>query len=133
MKILIIDRDELPAHMIKSRLEPLGHTVEIHPDKGESMDAMLRMGWDVVFIDPSPLTNLKPLAMQIRRSVRSNVYMVLLSNSLGFEDAIALQQLLILGLLLGNLLLQRLHLGQAAVTHPQAILQAGKDQDQENE
>lgn len=41
--------------------------------------------------------------------------------------------MLILGLLLGNLLLQRLHLGQAAVTRPQAILQAGKDQDQENE
>lgn len=88
MKILIIDRDELPAHMIKSRLEPLGHTVEIHPDKGESMDAILRMGWDVVFVDPSPLTNLKPLAMQIRRGVRSNVYLVLLTSSLGFEDAI---------------------------------------------
>src|SRR5690606_15018734 len=44
----------------------------------------------------------------------------------GFEDAIALQQALVLTLLLGNLLLQRTILRQAVVSHPQAILQVGK-------
>lgn len=88
MKILIVDRDELSANMIKSRLEPLGHTIEIHPDKGESLERIAADGWDVVFLDPAPMTHVKPMSVQLRRNIRNNVYMVLLSNTLTLEHAI---------------------------------------------
>ncbi|MDD3020838.1 MAG: DNA-binding response regulator [Alphaproteobacteria bacterium] len=88
MKILIVDRDEMTANLIRSRLEPLGHTVLIHPEKGESLDAIVRDGWDVVFIDPSPLTSIKPMTMQIRRNIRRNVHLVLLSDTLDKSGAI---------------------------------------------
>ncbi|HNQ92989.1 MAG TPA: DNA-binding response regulator [Alphaproteobacteria bacterium] len=87
MKILIVDRDDVTSHLIKSRLEPMGHTVEIHPDKS-NLDEVIRLGWDIVFVDPSPMTTIQPMAMQIRRTSRNNLYMVLLSNTLGFEDAV---------------------------------------------
>lgn len=88
MKILIVDRDELSANMIKSRLEPLGHTIEIHPDKGESLERIAADEWDVVFLDPAPMTHVKPMSVQLRRNIRNNVYMVLLSNTLTLEHAI---------------------------------------------
>lgn len=87
MKILIVDRDDIAAHLIKSRLEPLGHTVEIHPDKS-NLEDVVRLGWDIVFIDPSPMTSIQPMAMQVRRASRNNLYMVLLSNTLSFSDAV---------------------------------------------
>ncbi len=87
MKILIVDRDEMTANLIKSRVEPLGHTVLIHPEKGESLDKIVREGWDIIFIDPSPLTSVKPMTMQIRRNVRQNVHLVLLSDHMTEEEA----------------------------------------------
>ncbi|MCB1558352.1 MAG: diguanylate cyclase [Alphaproteobacteria bacterium] len=87
MKILIVDRDEMTANMIKSRVEPLGHTVEIHPEKGESLDKIVREGWDIIFLDPSPLTTIKPMTMQIRRNVRQNVHLVLLSDHMTEEES----------------------------------------------
>jgi CheY-like chemotaxis protein len=88
MKVLVIDRDDLSANLIKSRLEPIGHTVEIQAGKSEALDTVTQQGWDVVFLDPSPLTNAKPLVMNIRRSVRRSVYMVLISENMTAEDAI---------------------------------------------
>ena len=37
MKILIVDRDEMTANMIKSRIEPLGHTVSIHTEREKAL------------------------------------------------------------------------------------------------
>ncbi len=88
MKILIVDRDEIAANLIKSRLEPLGHIVHIHPEKGESLDAIVRDGWDIIFLDPAPLTSIKQMTMQIRRNVRRNVHLVLLSDTLDKAEAI---------------------------------------------
>lgn len=88
MKILIIDRDVLTANMLKSRLSPLGHIVEIHAEKTEGLDKIVSEGWDVVFLDPTPLTTLKPLVVNIRRNNRRNVYMILLSDSLTLPDAL---------------------------------------------
>ncbi|MOA20338.1 hypothetical protein D3C78_1407780 [compost metagenome] len=51
----------------------------------------------------------------------------------GIEHAVALEQALVFGMLLGNLLLQLGHLRQAAITHPQAVLQATQQQEQDEE
>ena len=39
-------------------------------------------------MDPAPVINIKPMAMNIRRNVRRNVHLVLLSDSLNMEEAV---------------------------------------------
>lgn len=90
MKILVMDHDAMTASALESRLAPLGHTIEIytgHPD--ESASSVLEQGWDVIFLDPAPLTNLRPLVLNIRRNSRRATFIILLSDTLSFEDAMA--------------------------------------------
>ena len=49
------------------------------------------------------------------------------------EDTVTFEQALVLALLLGDLPLQIGHLRQASIAHPQAILQASQQQDQNDE
>ncbi len=89
MQVLVIDRDEMAANLIKSRLEPVGHRVAIQADKSaEALDAISREPWDVIFIDPSPLTNPKPLVQSLRRNMRRYPYTILLSSTLGLAEAL---------------------------------------------
>lgn len=89
MQVLVIDRDDIAANLIKSRLEPVGHHVVVQAEKSsEALDAIARENWDVIFIDPSPLTNPKPLVQTLRRNMRRYPYAVLLSSSLGFPEAL---------------------------------------------
>jgi CheY-like chemotaxis protein len=89
MQVLVIDRDEMAANLIKSRLEPVGHRVAIQADKSaEALDTVAKENWDVIFIDPSPLTNPKPLVQSLRRSMRRYPYTILLSSTLGLAEAL---------------------------------------------
>jgi CheY-like chemotaxis protein len=90
MQVLVIDRDEVTPNLIRSRLEPVGHHVFIQTDKSvEALETIARENWDIVFLDPSPLTNPRPLIQTLRRGLKRYTYMVLLSSTLGFPDAIA--------------------------------------------
>ncbi len=89
MKILIIDRDEVTANLIKARLAPSGHQVEIQLGRSEGLDQVIASGWDLIFFDPSPMTNVKQIVTQMRRNARRSVFMALLSDSLTHGDAIA--------------------------------------------
>ena len=90
MQVLVIDRDEVTPNLIRSRLEPVGHHITIHTDKSaEALEAIARENWDIVFLDPSPLTNPRPLVQTLRRGLRRYTYMVLLSSTLGLGDAYA--------------------------------------------
>jgi CheY-like chemotaxis protein len=89
MKILIIDRDEAVANLMKSRLAPFGHIVEIHADKTDGLDQIVSEGWDIIFIDPSPLTTIKPIVFNLRRNNRKEVYIVLLSAFLSHEESLS--------------------------------------------
>jgi DNA-binding response OmpR family regulator len=88
MKLLVIDRDSLTAHMMSSRLAPLGHEVVHMAAKPDGVDQLVRSDFDAVFIDPSPQTDLKPLIVNIRRQIRYAPYMVLMSETLGLGDAL---------------------------------------------
>lgn len=88
MKLLVIDRDSLTAHMMSSRLAPLGHEVVHMAAKPDGVDQLVRSDFDAVFIDPSPQTDLKPLIVTIRRQIRYAPYMVLMSQTLGLGDAL---------------------------------------------
>ncbi len=90
MKILIIDRDELNSKMLSSKLEGLGHQVTLETVKNNAIDHLSRESFDVVFIDPSPLTNARPLILNIRRTLGSYVYVVLVKgddSSVEFEKS----------------------------------------------
>lgn len=88
MKILVVDRDDITANLIKSRAEPMGHYVLIHPEKGEKLDHTLRQEWNLVMIDPAPMTAIRPLVMGIKRNLRSSSHIVLMSDSIGEREAI---------------------------------------------
>lgn len=88
MKILIVDRDDLAAQLISSKLEPLGHRVVQETVKNNAVSRLATDPYDVIFIDPSPLASARPVVLNIRRSVGNYPYIMLLSESASREDAI---------------------------------------------
>lgn len=80
MKVLIIDRDELNNQMLSSKISGLGHQVQVENVKNNAIDHLSREAFDVVFVDPSPLTNARPLILNIRRTLGTYAYVVLVSE-----------------------------------------------------
>ena len=88
MKILIVDRDEMTTQLIKSKLEPLAHQVFVESVKNDAIELVASEEFDVIFLDPSPLTSARPIVLNIRRSVRNYPYIILLGNEGSREDAL---------------------------------------------
>lgn len=88
MKILIVDHDEMAVQLIKSKLAPLGHEVLVEEAKNNAVDRVANEEFDVIFIDPAPLTSARPVVLNIRRSVRNYPYVILLSENANQEEAI---------------------------------------------
>lgn len=88
MKILIVDHDEMAVQLIKSKLGPLGHEVLVEEAKNNAVDRVANEEFDVIFIDPAPLTSARPVVLNIRRSVRNYPYVILLSENANQEEAI---------------------------------------------
>ncbi|NCC20965.1 MAG: diguanylate cyclase [Alphaproteobacteria bacterium] len=88
MKILVVDRDRLSTQMFASRLAPKGHTIIEEAVKNEALERIGREEFDAVFIDPSPLTNPRPIILGIRRSIRRYPYIVLMATEANQEEAI---------------------------------------------
>ncbi len=88
MKTLVIDRDELSTQLIKSKLEPLGHQVTEETVKNNAVDHLAANQYDIICIDPSPLTSARPVILNIRRSVTNYPYIILMSHEISVEDAV---------------------------------------------
>lgn len=88
MKILIVDRDDITAQMIKSRLEPVGHKVLEEPVKNNAVERIAAEPYDMVFLDPAPLTSARPLILNIRRATGTYPYIVQLSHEGDLNEAI---------------------------------------------
>lgn len=88
MKILVVDRDAFSGQMIRSKLEPLGHQVFEETVKNNAVDRLLREAFDIIFLDPSPLTSPRPIILNIRRNMKNYPYIFLLSDTLSREDAV---------------------------------------------
>ncbi|MCB9963536.1 MAG: response regulator [Rhodospirillales bacterium] len=80
MKILIIDRDELNSQMLSSKIEALGHQVKIESVKNNALSHISRESADLVFLDPSPLTDPRPQILSIRRALGNYVYIALIDS-----------------------------------------------------
>ena len=88
MKILIVDRDEMATQLLKSKLEPLGHKIFIETVKNDAMDLLKHETYDIIFLDPSPLTSARPLLLNIRRAVNNYPYIFLTTENCTEEEAI---------------------------------------------
>jgi len=88
MKILIVDRDDITAQMIKSRLEPIGHKLFQEPVKNNAVDRMASEQFDMIFLDPMPLTSARPLILNIRRATARYPYIVQIGTEGTLVDAI---------------------------------------------
>lgn len=88
MKILVIDRDRLAAQLIVSKLESQGHTVVHELVKNEALAKVGSEDFDVVFIDPAPLTTARPMVLGLRKITSKPLHKILLGHDLTFEDTI---------------------------------------------
>ena len=88
MKILVVDRDELTIQLLRSKLEPLGHQVVEETVKNNAVERMANDDFDVVLLDPSPLTSPRPLILSARRSVKNYPYILLTSTTIPKDEAV---------------------------------------------
>ncbi|MFP4313762.1 MAG: DNA-binding response regulator [Alphaproteobacteria bacterium] len=88
MKVLAIDRDEMTLQMIKKRLEEKGHRVVEEAVKNNAIDRLANETYDMIMLDPSPLTSPRPIILNIRRSVGNYPYIFLLSETATQEEAV---------------------------------------------
>lgn len=88
MKALVVDREDVTAQLIKSKLGPHGHEVFHEVAKNAAIERMASEPFDMVFIDPSPLTTARPTVLSIRRAVKSYPYILLMSEDSSEEDGL---------------------------------------------
>lgn len=88
MRVLAVDRDEMVLQMIASKLEGKGHKVFQETVKNNAIDRLAHETFDMIILDPSPLTSPRPVILNIRRSVGNYPYIFLLSDSATQEEAI---------------------------------------------
>jgi CheY-like chemotaxis protein len=88
MKILVIDRDGLCVQRIRTKLEPFGHSVTEDSGKNSAVDRLSQEQFDVVILDPSPLTSARPVVLSIRRVMRVYPYIFLASETIPHDEAL---------------------------------------------
>ncbi len=88
MKILVIDREDITTELMRTRLEPMGHKITAEPVKNNAVERMSQENFDMVFLDPAPLTSARPLILNIRRTNPRYPYIVLMGHEIPQIDAI---------------------------------------------
>ncbi len=88
MKILVIDREDITARLMSNRLEPLGHKITLETAKNDAAELLATEQYDMVFIDPSPLTSARPLILNLRRSTGHYPYIVQMGHELTQIEAV---------------------------------------------
>ena len=88
MNILIIDRQDITAQMVRSKLEPAGHRVHSEPSREAALDLAKAQQFDVIFIDPAPLTSARQVILDFRRKAGGYSYIVVLGENGSYEEAI---------------------------------------------
>jgi len=88
MKILVVDREDITAQLMKSRLETLGHKITEEPVKNNAVERMSKEDYDIVFIDPAPLTSAQPVILNLRRATGRYPYIVQMGENVQRLEAI---------------------------------------------
>ena len=88
MKILVVDREEITAQLMSSKLETLGHKIIHEPVKNNAVERLAKENYDIIFIDPAPLTSARPLILNLRRATTLYPYVVQMGENLEQVEAI---------------------------------------------
>lgn len=88
MKILAVDRDPLVLQMLRAKLEPMGHQFFEESAKNNAIDRLAHEEYDVILLDPAPLTSPRPIILNIRRSMKNYAYIFMLSDTSSVEEAV---------------------------------------------
>lgn len=83
MKILVINKDDLTNQLMLSKLTAAGHEVLVEPNKNKALDMLASEWFDCVMLDPSPLSESRPIILSIWKNVKTEVkpYLVLLTKN----------------------------------------------------
>ncbi len=81
MKILIIDRDEVTSRMMTPKLNDMGYDVVVEPVKDEAINRVGREKFDLILLDPSPMTDSQAMVLNLKRKSRTPIYIILLAKS----------------------------------------------------
>ncbi len=76
MKILVVDREEITTELMRTRLEPLGHKITQEEVKNNAVERLAKEHYDMIFLDPAPLTSARPLILNLRRATNYYPYIV---------------------------------------------------------
>lgn len=89
MDILVIDRDSLTNQLISSKLAAKGHAVTVEANKNDAFDKLRARAFDVVMVDPYPMSEARPVIISIWKNAGANKpYLLLLSKTATSEEAI---------------------------------------------
>ena len=88
MKILIVDREEITSQLMAGRLEPLGHKIVHEPVKNTAVERAGKEKFDLIFVDPAPLTSARPVILNLRRKAGKYTYIVQMGLSISQIDSI---------------------------------------------
>ena len=88
MNILVVDREEITAQLMTTRLQPLGHKITLEPVKNTAVDRLSKEDFDMIFIDPAPLTSARPLILNLRRATKRYPYIVQMGANIERTEAV---------------------------------------------
>ncbi len=88
MKILVVDQDKLVTQLLRSKLEPVGHQIVEEPVKNNAVEKLANDDFDIVMLDPAPLTTPRPLILSMRRSVANYPYILISSETIPRSEAV---------------------------------------------
>ena len=81
MKILIVDRDRQSVETLQGWLEAQGHDVVAEPVRKTAFDLINQQPFDLIAIDPAPLSSVRQIALPLRWEQREQYfYLVLMGH-----------------------------------------------------
>ena len=88
MNILTVDRQEMQAQMLKSKLEDYGHRVVIESSREEALTLCRAEYFDLIFVDPAPVKLSRQILLDFRRNSPRYSYVAVLSEEYVNRDEV---------------------------------------------
>lgn len=88
MKVLIIDRDEACAQLLKQKLTKEGYEVGVEASKNEAITRARHGQYNLVFLDPAPLEDTSAIILKLRRNLSPQTYVILLGEDMSREKTL---------------------------------------------
>ncbi len=89
MHILIFDRDEAVAALLKSKLAAPGRDITLRAGTADSIAPLDPRSVEVIFVDPSPHKNAEQAIITLRRQIPTQAYVVLMGTDVTPEQGLA--------------------------------------------